>query len=82
VELITRKTSFNSLAAMTGNQRHAAVFRASSDLPLGLAVVAADSNTASSMYPDQSLYSCPTQHLKLAKRITALCSRADQIEYR
>ena len=69
----------NTLGAMTGNQAMQQVRAGLKAIYLSGWQVAADSNTAGGMYPDQSIYpahSCP----ELARRINRTLLRADQIE--
>ncbi|MEB2848465.1 isocitrate lyase [Rhizobiales bacterium RZME27] len=69
----------NSLGAMTGNQAMQQVRAGLKAIYLSGWQVAADSNTASSMYPDQSLYPANAAP-ELARRINRTLQRADQIE--
>ncbi|MGI2032530.1 isocitrate lyase [Rhizobium panacihumi] len=69
----------NSLGAMTGNQAMQQVRAGLKAIYLSGWQVAADSNTASSMYPDQSLYPANAAP-ELARRINSTLQRADQIE--
>ena len=70
----------NSLGAVTGNQ---AMQQARAGLPaiyLSGWQVAADANTAGTMYPDQSLYPANAGP-ELCRRINRTFQRADQIEH-
>src|SRR6201997_5915726 len=70
----------NALGAVTGNQ---AMQQARAGLPaiyLSGWQVAADANTASAMYPDQSLYPANAAP-ELCRRINKTLQRADQIEH-
>src|SRR5689334_23339202 len=70
----------HSLGAVTGNQ---AMQQARAGLPavyLSGWQVAADANTASAMYPDQSLYPANAAP-ELCRRINRTLQRADQIEH-
>src|ERR1700758_3381826 len=70
----------NSLGAVTGNQ---AMQQARAGLPaiyLSGWQVAADANTASAMYPDQSLYPANAAP-ELCRRINKTLQRADQVEH-
>jgi isocitrate lyase len=69
----------NALGAMTGNQAMQQVRAGLKAIYLSGWQVAADSNTASSMYPDQSLYPANAAP-ELARRINRTLQRADQIE--
>ncbi len=64
---------------MTGNQAMQQVRAGLKAIYLSGWQVAADSNTASSMYPDQSLYPANAAP-ELARRINRTLQRADQIE--
>jgi isocitrate lyase len=70
----------NTLGAMTGNQAMQQVRAGLKAIYLSGWQVAADSNTASSMYPDQSLYPANAAP-ELCKRINRTLQRADQIEH-
>ena len=78
-KLIHEEDFVNSLGAMTGNQAMQQVRAGLKAIYLSGWQVAADSNTASSMYPDQSLYPANAAP-ELAKRINRTLQRADQIE--
>jgi isocitrate lyase len=71
-KLIHEEDFVNSLGAMTGNQAMQQVRAGLKAIYLSGWQVAADANTASSMYPDQSLY--PARRPELAKRINRTCS--------
>ncbi|WJH39027.1 isocitrate lyase [Aliirhizobium terrae] len=78
--LLLRQEDFvNALGAMTGNQAMQQVRAGLKAIYLSGWQVAADSNTASSMYPDQSLYPANAAP-ELARRINRTLQRADQIE--
>ena len=78
-KLIHEEDFVNALGAMTGNQAMQQVRAGLKAIYLSGWQVAADSNTASSMYPDQSLYPANAAP-ELAKRINKTLQRADQIE--
>jgi 2-methylisocitrate lyase-like PEP mutase family enzyme len=78
-KLIHEEDFVNALGAMTGNQAMQQVRAGLKAIYLSGWQVAADSNTASSMYPDQSLYPANAAP-ELAKRINRTLQRADQIE--
>ncbi|MGQ7792176.1 isocitrate lyase [Faunimonas sp. B44] len=69
-----------SLGAMTGNQAMQMVRAGLEAIYLSGWQVAADSNTAGAMYPDQSLYPCDSGP-ELCRRINRTLMRADQIEH-
>src|SRR6201987_15203 len=69
----------NTLGAMTGNQAMQQVRAGLKAIYLSGWQVAADANTASAMYPDQSLYPANAAP-ELVKRINRTLQRADQIE--
>ena len=69
----------NTLGAMTGNQAMQQVRAGLKAIYLSGWQVAADSNTAGSMYPDQSIYPANAGP-ELARRINNALRRADQIE--
>ena len=79
--LLHRQDFVNALGAMTGNQAMQQVRAGLKAIYLSGWQVAADSNTASSMYPDQSLYPANAAP-ELARRINRTLQRADQIETR
>jgi isocitrate lyase len=78
-KLIHEEDFVNALGALTGNQAMQQVRAGLKAIYLSGWQVAADSNTASSMYPDQSLYPANAAP-ELAKRINRTLQRADQIE--
>lgn len=78
-ELLRNEDFVNALGAMTGNQAMQQVRAGLKAIYLSGWQVAADSNTASSMYPDQSLYPANAAP-ELARRINRTLQRADQIE--
>lgn len=69
----------NTLGAMTGNQAMQQVRAGLKAIYLSGWQVAADSNTAGGMYPDQSIYPANSGP-ELARRINRTLLRADQIE--
>jgi isocitrate lyase len=77
--LVHQEDFVNALGAMTGNQAMQQVRAGLKAVYLSGWQVAADSNTASSMYPDQSLYPANAGP-ELARRINRTLQRADQIE--
>ncbi|KQT87926.1 isocitrate lyase [Aurantimonas sp. Leaf443] len=79
-QLIHSEDFVNSLGAMTGNQAMQQVRAGLKAIYLSGWQVAADSNTASSMYPDQSLYPANAAP-ELCRRINRTLQRADQIEH-
>ncbi len=79
-ELLKTEPYINSLGAMTGNQAMQMVRAGLKAIYLSGWQVAADANTASTMYPDQSLYPANAGP-ELAKRINNALQRADQIEH-
>ncbi|ORE91423.1 isocitrate lyase [Aurantimonas sp. 22II-16-19i] len=78
-QLIHSEDFVNSLGAMTGNQAMQQVRAGLKAIYLSGWQVAADSNTASAMYPDQSLYPANAGP-ELCRRINRTLQRADQIE--
>jgi isocitrate lyase len=70
----------NALGAVTGNQAMQMVRAGLKAIYLSGWQVAADANTASSMYPDQSLYPANAAP-ELCRRINRTLQRADQIEH-
>src|SRR5882757_11393175 len=75
------ETSYvNSLGALTGNQAMQMVRAGLDAIYLSGWQVAADANTASAMYPDQSLYPANAGP-ELCRRINRTFQRADQIEH-
>jgi isocitrate lyase len=79
-ELLHKEAFVNTLGAMTGNQAMQQVRAGLKAIYLSGWQVAADSNTASSMYPDQSLYPANAAP-ELCRRINRTLQRADQIEH-
>ncbi len=69
----------NALGALSGNQAMQMVRAGLQAIYLSGWQVAADANTASAMYPDQSLYPANAAP-ELARRINRTLQRADQIE--
>ena len=78
-KLIHEENFVNALGAMTGNQAMQQVRAGLKAIYLSGWQVAADANTASAMYPDQSLYPANAAP-ELVKRINRTLQRADQIE--
>ena len=70
----------NTLGAVTGNQAMQQVRAGLKAIYLSGWQVAADANTASAMYPDQSLYPANAAP-ELCRRINRTLQRADQIEH-
>jgi isocitrate lyase len=79
-ELLHKEPYINTLGAMTGNQAMQQVRAGLKAIYLSGWQVAADSNTASAMYPDQSLYPANAAP-ELCRRINRTLQRADQIEH-
>jgi isocitrate lyase len=79
-KLLHEEPYVNTLGAMTGNQAMQQVRAGLKAIYLSGWQVAADSNTASAMYPDQSLYPANAAP-ELCRRINRTLQRADQIEY-
>ena len=77
--LLNTEDYVNTLGAMTGNQAMQQVRAGLKAIYLSGWQVAADSNTAGSMYPDQSIYPANSGP-ELARRINRTLTRADQIE--
>ena len=77
--LLNSEDYVNTLGAMTGNQAMQQVRAGLKAIYLSGWQVAADSNTAGSMYPDQSIYPANAGP-ELARRINNALRRADQIE--
>lgn len=77
--LLHEEDFVNALGAVTGNQAMQMVRAGLKAIYLSGWQVAADANTASSMYPDQSLYPANAGP-ELARRINRTLQRADQIE--
>jgi isocitrate lyase len=78
-KLIREDDFVNALGALSGNQAMQMVRAGLKAIYLSGWQVAADANTASAMYPDQSLYPANAGP-ELAKRINRTLQRADQIE--
>ncbi len=78
-QLIHNDDFVNALGAMTGNQAMQMVRAGLKAIYLSGWQVAADANTASAMYPDQSLYPANAGP-ELCRRINRTLQRADQIE--
>jgi len=78
-ELLKSEPFVNTLGAMTGNQAVQQVKAGLKAIYLSGWQVAADSNTAGAMYPDQSLYPANSGP-ELARRINKALQRADQIQ--
>ncbi|WP_420959458.1 isocitrate lyase [Brucella sp. IR073] len=78
-KLIHEDDFVNALGAMTGNQAMQMVRAGLKAIYLSGWQVAADANTASAMYPDQSLYPANAGP-ELCRRINRTLQRADQIE--
>ncbi len=79
-ELLHSEDYVNSLGALSGNQAMQQVRAGLQAIYLSGWQVAADANTASAMYPDQSLYPANAGP-ELVKRINRTLQRADQIEH-
>ena len=77
--LLNTEDFVNTLGAATGNQAMQQIRAGLKAIYLSGWQVAADSNTASNMYPDQSIYPADSGPA-LAKRINNALLRADQIE--
>jgi len=77
--LLNTEDYVHTLGAMTGNQAMQQVRAGLQAIYLSGWQVAADSNTAGSMYPDQSIYPANSGP-ELARRINRTLMRADQIE--
>src|SRR5690554_5709600 len=78
-KLIHEEDFVTALGPLSGNQALQMVRAGLKAIYLSGWQVAADANTASSMYPDQSLYPANAAP-ELAKRINKTLQRADQIE--
>ena len=78
--LLHEEPFVNALGAVTGNQAMQMVRAGLKAIYLSGWQVAADANTASAMYPDQSLYPCNAAP-ELCRRINRTLQRADQIEH-
>jgi len=79
-ELLQRDEPVRALGALSGNQAMQMVRAGLEAIYLSGWQVAADSNTAGGMYPDQSLYPANSGP-ELAKKINKTLGRADQIEH-
>ncbi|MBB2718895.1 UNVERIFIED_ORG: isocitrate lyase [Rhizobium etli] len=77
--LLRQEDFVNALGALSGNQAMQMVRAGLKAIYLSGWQVAADANTASAMYPDQSLYPANAGP-ELAKRFNRTLQRADQIE--
>ena len=77
--LLNTEDYVNTLGAMTGNQAMQQVRAGLKGIYLSGWQVAADSNTAGAMYPDQSLYPADSGP-ELCRRINRTLQRADQIQ--
>jgi isocitrate lyase len=78
--LLREEPYVNALGAVTGNQAMQMVRAGLKAIYLSGWQVAADANTASAMYPDQSLYPADAAPA-LCRRINRTLQRADQIEH-
>jgi isocitrate lyase len=78
-KLLQTEDYVHSLGAMTGNQAMQMIRAGLKAIYLSGWQVAADSNNAGAMYPDQSLYPADSGP-ELAKRINKTLQRADQIQ--
>jgi isocitrate lyase len=78
-QLLGEDDFVNALGAVTGNQAMQQVRAGLKAIYLSGWQVAADANTASAMYPDQSLYPANAAP-ELVRRINRTLQRADQIE--
>jgi len=79
-EFLHTEDYVTALGAMTGNQAMQMVRAGVKAIYLSGWQVAADSNTAGAMYPDQSLYPANSAP-ELVRRINRTLQRADQIEH-
>ena len=79
-ELLHDNEPIRALGAVTGNQAMQMVRAGLKAIYLSGWQVAADSNAAGAMYPDQSLYPCSSGP-ELARKINRTLQRADQIEH-
>jgi isocitrate lyase len=79
-QLLHERPYVHSLGAMTGNQAMQMARAGLEAIYLSGWQVAADSNVASAMYPDQSLYPANSGP-ELCRRINRTFQRADQIEH-
>ena len=78
-QLLQSEDYVNTLCAMTGNQAMQQVRAGLKAIYLSGWQVAADSNSAGAMYPDQSLYPANSGP-ELARKINRTFQRADQIQ--
>ena len=78
-ELLNSEDFVNALGALSGNQAMQQVRAGLKAIYLSGWQVAADSNVAGAMYPDQSLYPANSGP-ELARKINRTLQRADQIE--
>ncbi|MBF9196197.1 isocitrate lyase [Microvirga terrestris] len=79
-QLLHERSYVHSLGAMTGNQAMQMARAGLEAIYLSGWQVAADSNVAGAMYPDQSLYPANSGP-ELCRRINRTFQRADQIEH-
>src|SRR5204862_5002401 len=79
-ELLNQQEPVRALGALSGNQAMQMVRAGLKAIYLSGWQVAADSNSAGAMYPDQSLYPANSGP-ELAKKINKTFQRADQIEH-
>ena len=79
-ELLSRDEPVRALGALSGNQAMQMVRAGLEAIYLSGWQVAADSNVAGAMYPDQSLYPANSGP-ELARKINRTLQRADQIEH-
>jgi isocitrate lyase len=79
-EILQRQEPVRALGAVTGNQAMQMVRAGLQAIYLSGWQVAADSNVAGAMYPDQSLYPANSGP-ELARKINRTLQRADQIEH-
>jgi isocitrate lyase len=79
-ELLHEQEPVRALGAVTGNQAMQMVRAGLKAIYLSGWQVAADSNVAGAMYPDQSLYPANSGP-ELAKKINRTLQRADQVEH-
>ena len=79
-ELLQRQEPVRALGAVSGNQAMQMVRAGLEAIYLSGWQVAADSNSAGAMYPDQSLYPANSGP-ELARKINRTFQRADQIEH-
>src|SRR5947199_4231173 len=79
-ELLHAEAPVRALGALSGNQAMQMVRAGLNAIYLSGWQVAADSNAAGAMYPDQSLYPANSGP-ELARKINRTLQRADQIEH-